>query len=137
MSRSSDELTTSRQRRFSVYRATDWIRLVPEAIEPRREPGSGGSEMRFVNRLSMLAMAAALLAGGAAPAADDDPAVPADQVIAAIRIAVATQPGNVLEAEVERDRGRTVVEVKIIAKDGRRTEVKVDVEKNEVVGWQK
>jgi uncharacterized membrane protein YkoI len=93
--------------------------------------------MRFVNRLSTLAMAAALLAGGAAPAPDDDPAIPADQVIAAIRLAVATQPGNVTEVEVERERERTVVEVKIVAKDGRKAEVMVDAEKNEVVGWSK
>jgi uncharacterized membrane protein YkoI len=93
--------------------------------------------MRTVNRVFTIVAAAALLAGGAARAANDDPAIPAARFIAAIQTAVAAQPGNVTEAEVERDRGRTIVEVKIVGSDGRTAEVKVDVEKNEVVGWQK
>jgi uncharacterized membrane protein YkoI len=91
--------------------------------------------MRIVNRLSALVLAASLLASGTARA--EDPAIPADQVIAAIRTAIATQPGNVAEVEVERDRDRTVVEVKIVRSDGRTADVRVDAEKNEVVGWQK
>jgi uncharacterized membrane protein YkoI len=92
--------------------------------------------MRMVNRLAMLVVAALPLAVGAA-ASPDDPAIPADRLIAAIRTAVAAQPGNVGEVEVERDHGRTIVEVKVVGSDGRTIEVKVDVEKNEVVGWQK
>jgi uncharacterized membrane protein YkoI len=73
-----------------------------------------------------------LVAGGQAYA-DDDRGLPPDQVIAAIKTAVAAQPGDVKDVEVEHEGGRTLVDVKIVGKDGKKTEVRVDPQRNEVV----
>lgn len=70
----------------------------------------------------------------ATPAAGaDDRGLPADQVIAAIRTAVAAQPGNVKEVEVEREGGRPIVKVELVGTDGREAELRVDPERNEIV----
>ncbi|MBA3242901.1 MAG: PepSY domain-containing protein [Acidobacteria bacterium] len=57
----------------------------------------------------------------------------AEQVIASITTAVAAKPGNVLELEAEREKGRTLCEVEILAQDGKTYEVSVDVATNTVV----
>lgn len=71
----------------------------------------------------------------AAPAWSDDrdESLPAPQVVAAIQAAVAAQPGSVREVEVKREKQRALVEVEIVAADGRKHEVKVDAGTNQVV----
>jgi uncharacterized membrane protein YkoI len=64
---------------------------------------------------------------------DDKAAVPAEQVIASIRTAVAAKPGNVRAVETETEGGKTVCEVEILAEDGKTYEVEVDVATNAVV----
>lgn len=82
--------------------------------------------------ISLCAIAVGLLAGPALARDDRAVGLPAEQLIAAIRTAVAAHPGTVSEVEVERERGRTLVEVKILDDVGERR-VKVDPERNEVV----
>ena len=53
--------------------------------------------------------------------------VTADQAIACIKLAVAAKAGNVREMEVKADSNRTVCEVEIVATDGKKHEVYVDV----------
>lgn len=57
----------------------------------------------------------------------------AEQVIASVKTAVAVKPGNVLEIEAEKENGRTVCEVEILAQDGKTYEVVVDVVSNTVL----
>ena len=60
-------------------------------------------------------------------------AIPADQVIASIRTAIAAKPGNLVGVEVETEAGRTLCEVEILASDGKTYEVDVDVASNTLV----
>ncbi|MCM3902822.1 MAG: hypothetical protein ND866_14045 [Pyrinomonadaceae bacterium] len=60
-------------------------------------------------------------------------AIPADQVIASIRTAIAAKPGNLLGVEVENEGGKTVCEVEILIPDGKTYEVEVDVASNTLV----
>lgn len=60
-------------------------------------------------------------------------AVPAEQVIASIRTAIAARPGNVRAIETETEAGKTICEVEILAQDGRTYEVEVDVATNTVI----
>ena len=53
-------------------------------------------------------------------------ALPAEQVIASIRTAVAARPGRVLEVEAESEKGKTLCEVEVLADDGKTYEVGVD-----------
>lgn len=62
-----------------------------------------------------------------------DEGLPADQVISAIRAAVAANPGNIHEVEVEQKQGKLIVEVKIIDANGKKAKVKIDSEKNTVI----
>ncbi len=57
----------------------------------------------------------------------------AEQVIASVKTAVAVKPGNVLEVEAEKENGRTVCEVEVLAQDGKTYEVVVDVASNTVL----
>ena len=59
--------------------------------------------------------------------------LPADQVISAIQAAVAANPGNIHEAEVEKEQGKLIVEVKIIDANGKKIKVKIDPTKNAVI----
>ena len=61
-------------------------------------------------------------------------ALPAEQVIAAIRSAVAAKSGRILEVESESEKGKTLCEVVVLADDGKTYEVEVDVATNKVVG---
>jgi len=89
-------------------------------------------------------LAALMLAGGGLKAwADQDEgneavevkvALPADQMIASIRTAVAAKPGNVLGVEAETENGKTHCDVEVLAADGKTYEVEVDVASNKVVG---
>ena len=87
--------------------------------------------MKIVTSLAVFAVIAMLLSFGSAVANDEG--LSADRVIAAIQTAVAAHPGLIKEVEVEREGGRLIVEVEIIKADGRKIEVKVDPEKNEVM----
>jgi uncharacterized membrane protein YkoI len=60
-------------------------------------------------------------------------AVPAEQVIASIRTAVAAKPGDVRAVETENENGKTICEVEVLAQDGKTYEVEVDVETNTVI----
>jgi len=60
-------------------------------------------------------------------------AIPAGQVIASIKTAVAAKPGNVLEMEAENEAGKLICEIEILAQDGKTYEVAVDVATNTVV----
>ena len=64
---------------------------------------------------------------------DGSEGLPSDQVISAIQAAVAANPGNIHEVEVEQKQGKLIVEVKIIDAQGQKTKVKIDPEKNEVI----
>ena len=88
--------------------------------------------MKIVTNLAVFTAIAMSLSFGSA-IANDDEGLPAERVIAAIQTAVAAHPGRITELEVEREDGRFIVEVEIISADGRRTEVKVDPEKNEAM----
>ena len=65
--------------------------------------------------------------------ADVKIALPAEQVIASIRTAVAAKPGNVLEIESENEDGKSLCEVTVQAADGKTYEVEVDVAANKVL----
>ncbi len=60
-------------------------------------------------------------------------AVPADQVIASVRTAVAAKAGDVRGVEIENEGGKTLCEVEILAQDGKTYEVEVDVATNAVI----
>lgn len=59
-------------------------------------------------------------------------AIPADQMIASIRTAIAAKPGNLLGVEVENEGGKTLCEVEILTPDGKTYEVEVDIASNSV-----
>ncbi len=89
--------------------------------------------------LGCLVALAALAVGGFGLKADGqggnerNVAVPAEQVIASIRTAIAARPGNVRAIETETEAGKTICEVEILAQDGRTYEVEVDVATNTVI----
>ncbi|HNR12956.1 MAG TPA: PepSY domain-containing protein [Thermodesulfobacteriota bacterium] len=85
----------------------------------------------MISKIGIVAISALLLSFAVAFA--DDDGLPADKVIASIQTAVAANPGLIETAEVDREGGMVVVEVEIITSDGKRIEVKVDPEKNEVI----
>lgn len=59
--------------------------------------------------------------------------IPAEQVIASIRTAIAAKPGDVRAAEAENEAGKTICEVEILAQDGKTYDVAVDIATNTVV----
>ncbi len=67
---------------------------------------------------------------GKGEAAETKVALPAEQIIASIRTAVAAKPGRVLEFEAEIEDGKTHCDVKVLAADGKTYEVEVDVASN-------
>ena len=75
-----------------------------------------------------LATASAAFALAAPAFADTKAGLPADQVGAATQAAIAAQPGNVKDVEVQdrRNNQSPVVEVEIIGADGKKHEVKID-----------
>lgn len=94
---------------------------------------------RIVVSLSGCSAALALAVGSSGMraagkiAVEDKAAVPAEQVIASVRTAVAAKPGDVRAVEVETEGGKTLCEVEIRAQDGKTYEVEVDVATNTVV----
>jgi hypothetical protein len=60
-------------------------------------------------------------------------AISAEQMIASIRTAIAAKPGEVQAVEVEKENGKTLCEVEILAQDGKTYEVTVDVATNTVI----
>ena len=83
-----------------------------------------------------LALAAGLFvmkAAGQQGAKSAPVSLTAEQVIASVKTAAAAKPGNVLELEAEREGGKLVCEVEILAGDGKKYEVVVDVANNSVV----
>ena len=94
---------------------------------------------RVAGLISGCVVALALAAGGFGMKADGQnskepkAALPAEQVIESIRTAAAAKPGNVRAVEVEKDGGKTLCEVEILAEDGKTYEVEVEVATNTVV----
>lgn len=87
-----------------------------------------------MTKLIACGTAALALALSTASWADTNKGVPADQVIAAIQAAVAAQPGNIKDVEVEDRRDNTpVVEVEIIAAGDKKHKVKVDAGTRQIV----
>lgn len=76
---------------------------------------------------------AAFVLFAAAPAFAADKGLPADQVIAAIQAAVAAQPGQVKEVDVDEKRNGVTVKVEIVATDGKEHEVRIDPATRQVV----
>ena len=64
---------------------------------------------------------------------DTATALPAEQVIASIRTAVAAKPGRVLKVEAESEDGKTLCEVEVLAENGKTYEVEVDVVTNKAL----
>jgi hypothetical protein len=97
------------------------------------------STKRIIGSIFGCLVALALTAGGfwitAEGQADKDTkvAIPAEQVIASIRTAIAAKPGEVQAVEVEKEGGKTICEVGILAQDGKTYEVEVDVATNTVI----
>ena len=60
-------------------------------------------------------------------------AVSADQAVACVRTAVATKPGDVRAVEAEREGGKLVCEVEVLAQDGKTYEVVVDTATGAVI----
>jgi uncharacterized membrane protein YkoI len=65
------------------------------------------------------------------PGADE--AITPEQAIECIRTAVAATPGRVEGMEVDREKGQLLCEVEIVAENGSKAEVHVDVSANKVV----
>jgi uncharacterized membrane protein YkoI len=59
--------------------------------------------------------------------------VSAEQAIGCIKIALSAKPGNIREMEVKTESNKTVCEVEIIASDGKKFEVYVDVASGKVL----
>ena len=79
-------------------------------------------------------IAAAVLAFAAVPALAADKGLPADQVIAAIQAAVAAQPGDVKEVDVDHKRNNRVeVKVEIVSADGKEHELRIDPATRQVI----
>ena len=55
------------------------------------------------------------------------------QVTACVQAAVTTQPGLVTQVEAESEKAQQVCEVKIVANDGKKYTLHVDVETNQVI----
>ncbi|MDQ3650844.1 MAG: peptidase [Acidobacteriota bacterium] len=64
---------------------------------------------------------------------DSKVAIPAEQVIASIKTAIAAKPGDVRAVEIENEGGKSICEVEILASDGKTYEVEVDVATSTVV----
>ena len=60
-------------------------------------------------------------------------ALPANQIIASIRTAVAAKSGRVLEVTAERKKGKTNCNVEVVAEDGKTYAVVVDVVSNKAI----
>jgi hypothetical protein len=82
-----------------------------------------------------------LLIGGAmtveAYASDGTSGLTADQTIACIRAALTAQPGLINEVDVDDKRGQRLCKVEIMAENGRRDGLHVDVATSRVVKIQK
>ena len=70
---------------------------------------------------------------GGQAAKDSKVDVPAEQVIASIKTAIAAKHGDVRAVEIENEGGKSICEVEILASDGKTYEVEVDVATNMVV----
>jgi uncharacterized membrane protein YkoI len=86
-----------------------------------------------MNNIRYVCAAALAFALNAAPAFAEDKVLPAQQVIAAIQTATAAAPGQIHEVEVERKNGRLLVEVTVVGSDGKKREILVDPQNNQVV----
>ena len=77
---------------------------------------------------------AAALALSALPVLAADKGLPADQIVAAIQAAVASQPGQVKDVEVDHKRNNRVeVEVEIVTADGKERKVRIDPATRQVI----
>ena len=91
----------------------------------------GGLALGCLLALMLAAGVSGLRAEGQS-AKDSKAAISADQAVACVRAAAASKPGDVLALEVEREGGKVVCEVEILAQDGKTYDVEVDVATNAV-----
>lgn len=101
------------------------------------------AHIRVALRCAVAALAMVLACNAAADPPDHDRARaalergevrPLEEILAA---AAAQVPGEVVELELEREHGRWVYELKVIAPDGRVLEVMVDAASARVLGWER
>jgi hypothetical protein len=88
------------------------------------------------DRLAGLALILLLLGGGLAGAVSSDPppeALTADEAIACIRTAVATQAGWIKDVEGDQEGGKRLCEVELVDDTGKRHKLHIDVQTNQVV----
>lgn len=111
------------------------------------EAGSINGPMKLSRRLLLVAAAAAMLAPGEAQARrgrgrggdhdearhalEDGEALPLSQILP---LAIRAIPGEVLEVELEREHGRLVYEIEILARSGRVRKVILDARTGAVLG---
>jgi uncharacterized membrane protein YkoI len=95
------------------------------------------SIQKHVRRISLGVLAATLSAAGwltaSAQLTSRHPTVTAEQAIACVRTASAAKPGLIREVEVDDEKGARLCEVKIVAEDGKKYEIYVDVAADKVV----
>ena len=86
---------------------------------------------------SVLIASGIIVSALAVPTFSAEPRAPrhvsADQAIACIKSALSAKPGNIREMEAKRDGNKTVCEVEVIASDGKKFEVSVDVATGKVL----
>ena len=86
---------------------------------------------------NVMTVAALALAAASFPSLSAEPRAPKhitpDQAIACIKTAIGAKAGNLQELEVKVERNKTVCEVEIIAADGKKFEVYVDVASTKVI----
>lgn len=73
---------------------------------------------------------------GMALAGDDDEApvgIPASQLVRAINAASAAKAGNIAGVEVESEKGKTIVDVDVLATDGQKYEVTIEASTGKVL----
>ena len=86
---------------------------------------------------TVLYIFALVMTAAAFPALSAEPRAPkhltAEQAVACIKSAVAAKAGNVRELEAKVESNKTVCEVEIIASDGKKFEIYVDVASGKVL----
>jgi uncharacterized membrane protein YkoI len=74
-----------------------------------------------------------MIGTGAAQTPQSPEAVTPEQAIECIRTATAATPGRVEGLEVEREKGQLLCEVEVVAENGTRSEIHIDVATSRIV----
>jgi uncharacterized membrane protein YkoI len=97
-----------------------------------RKNGIRGLMFACLIAIALLTDGFQLTAGGQG-GQDTNAAITADQMIEAIKTAIAAKPGKVRDVDVEIEGGKTICEVEILGQDGKAYDVKVDIATNKVI----